>query len=124
MVRLSYYDNVIQKTDKGMAPLLPPKPEAAPLPDNGADGAVPNGDAANNASLAERRRAAEMIALVTASISCVQAVHASAGLPANVCSYRDAEDGALPLQTDAAWASHTHRAAVADRLYDSSPTFI
>ena len=69
MVRLSYYDNVIQKTDKGMAPLLPPKPEAAPLPDKVAQGAGQNGNAANNASLAERRRAAEMIALVWATVS-------------------------------------------------------
>ncbi len=49
---------------QGIAPLLPPKPEAAPLPNGAADGAVENGDAANNAQIAERRRAAEMVALV------------------------------------------------------------
>ena len=125
MVRLSYYDNVIQKTDKvtsrpqplahvvrctrhdegrdciacslnaiaaavsdietfgahmngcmrtrliqtftspqGIAPLLPPKPEAAPLPGGAADGAMENGDATSNVQLAEQRRAAEMVALV------------------------------------------------------------
>ena len=73
MVRLSYYDNVIQKTDKGITPLLPPKPEATPLPSKDAEGAAQNGDAANNGSLTERRRAADIIALVCAS--CAQSQH-------------------------------------------------
>jgi len=54
---------------QGIAPLLPPKPEAAPLSDGAADGAVENGDATNNAHIAERRRAAEMVALVRVRIS-------------------------------------------------------
>ena len=52
---------------QGIAPLLPPKPDAAPLPDGAADGIAENGDAATDAQIAERQRAAEMVALVCAA---------------------------------------------------------
>lgn len=32
MVRLSFYDNVVEKLDKGVADLLPPRPVVRPLP--------------------------------------------------------------------------------------------
>jgi hypothetical protein len=55
MVRLSFYDNVVEKLDKGIAELLPPKPVVRPLP-------AP--DAAEGEADAERRRAAQMLAMV------------------------------------------------------------
>lgn len=63
MVRLSFYDNVVEKLDKGIAALLPPRPAVRPLPPPGSPAEEP-ADVGGAERAAERKYAAEMMLLV------------------------------------------------------------
>ena len=69
-MRLSFYDNVVEKLDKGVADLLPPRPVVRPLPAPDAVGAAEEDGTPQLA--AERRRAAQMLAMVRPDLTSVK----------------------------------------------------